>query len=65
MTHACSEDLRGRALARVDAGETIRASGRAPPIRPSCVSKWRQAEGAGGRAHTGSDRRAQEAGPVG
>ncbi|GEP01926.1 helix-turn-helix domain-containing protein [Methylobacterium haplocladii] len=37
-----SEDLRERALARYEAGETIRAIGEAFCISPSCVSKWRK-----------------------
>ena len=40
MTRPYSEDLRERALARFEAGETIRAIGVALGISPSCVSKW-------------------------
>ena len=40
MTRAYSEDLRERALARFEAGETIRTIGVALGISPSCVSKW-------------------------
>lgn len=40
MTRPYSEDLRERALARFEAGETIRAIGAALKISPSCVSKW-------------------------
>lgn len=42
MTRPYSEDLRQRALARSDAGETIREIGAALQISPSCVSKWRK-----------------------
>ncbi len=39
MTQPYSEDLRERALARAEAGETIRMIARALAISPSCVSK--------------------------
>jgi putative transposase len=42
MTRPYSEDLRERALARFEAGETIRSIGKALGISPSCVSKWRR-----------------------
>jgi len=42
MTRPYSEDLRERALARFEAGETIRSIGEALGISPSCVSKWRR-----------------------
>jgi transposase len=42
MTRAYSEDLRERALARSDAGETDRAIAEAFSIAPSCLSKWRK-----------------------
>lgn len=42
MTRPFSEDLRERALARADAGESIRSIGAALKISPSCVSKWRK-----------------------
>lgn len=42
MTRAYSEDLRERALARADRGETIRSIAAALEISPSCVSKWRK-----------------------
>ena len=35
-----SDDLRGRAVARAEAGETIREIAAALSISPSCVSKW-------------------------
>jgi transposase len=40
MTRPYSEDLRARAVARYEAGETIRSIGTALEISPSCVSKW-------------------------
>jgi putative transposase len=42
MTQPYSEDLRERALARAEAGETIRTIARALAISPSCVSKGRK-----------------------
>ena len=42
MTQPYSEDLRERALARAEAGETIRMIAQALAISPSCVSKWRK-----------------------
>jgi transposase len=42
MTQPYSEDLRERALARWDAGETDRAVAEALAISPSCLSKWRK-----------------------
>ena len=42
MTQAYSEDLRERALARSDVGETVRVIGAALGISPSCVSKWKK-----------------------
>jgi len=42
MTRPYSEDLRHRALARSDAGQTNKAIGEALLISPSCVSKWRK-----------------------
>jgi transposase len=40
MTAPYSLDLRQRALARKDAGETNREIARALRISPSCISKW-------------------------
>jgi transposase len=40
MTRPYSKDLRVRALARVERGETIRAVATAFEISPSCLSKW-------------------------
>jgi putative transposase len=42
MTRPYSEDLRERALARSEAGETDRAIAQALLIAPSCLSKWRK-----------------------
>jgi len=42
MTQPYSEDLRERALARADAGETVRAIAAALQISPSCISKWKK-----------------------
>jgi putative transposase len=41
MTRAYSEDLRERALALSDAGETDRVIAEMFSIAPSCLSKWR------------------------
>lgn len=40
MARAFSLDLRERAVARFEAGETIRSIGAALAIRPSCIPKW-------------------------
>src|SRR3954470_15834575 len=40
MTRPYSEDLRERAVARFEAGETTRSIAVALRISPSCVSKW-------------------------
>jgi len=40
MTRPYSEDLRVRAVARYEAGETTRAIAAGLQISPSCVSKW-------------------------
>ena len=60
MTAPYSVDLRERALARKEAGETNREIAAALRISPSCVSKWtkRKRERARG---PGSDRRLQPA----
>jgi putative transposase len=42
MTRPMSVDLRERALARSEAGETTRAIAAALSISPSCVSKWKK-----------------------
>ena len=41
MTRPYSEDIRERALARADAGETVRSIAEALQISPSCVTKWK------------------------
>jgi putative transposase len=41
MTRPYSEDVRERALARADAGETVRSIAEALRISPSCVTKWK------------------------
>ncbi len=41
MTRPYSEDIRERALARADAGETVRSIAEALEISPSCVTKWK------------------------
>lgn len=40
MTRPYSLDLRERAVARVEAGETIREVGEELGVSPSCVAKW-------------------------
>src|SRR5829696_2717194 len=40
MTRPYSEDLRERAVARHEGGETTRSIAAALRISPSCVSKW-------------------------
>jgi transposase len=42
MARPFSNDLRERAMARVEAGESIRTIAAALAISPSCVSKWRR-----------------------
>jgi len=42
MTNPYSEDLRERALARADAGETVRSIAEALVFSPSCISKWKK-----------------------
>jgi transposase len=41
MTQPYSLDLRERALARADAGESVRSIAAALRIAPSCISKWK------------------------
>lgn len=53
MSRPYSQDLRERALARSEAGETIRAIGAALAISPSCVSKWRKLKRETGRLAPG------------
>jgi transposase len=42
MTQPYSEDLRERALARADTGESVRQVAAALHISPSCISKWKK-----------------------
>jgi putative transposase len=42
MTQPYSEDLRERALARAEAGESVRSIAAALRISPSCISKWKK-----------------------
>jgi hypothetical protein len=41
MTRPYSEDIRERALAWADGGETVRSIAEALQISPSCVTKWK------------------------
>ena len=41
MTRPYSEDIRERALARADSGETVRSIAEELQISPSCVTKWK------------------------
>jgi transposase len=41
MTRPYSEDIRERALAWADAGETVRSIAEELQISPSCVTKWK------------------------
>src|SRR5947199_9674369 len=41
MTRPYSEDIRERALARADGGETVRSIAAGLRISPSCVTKWK------------------------
>jgi putative transposase len=42
MTRPLSMDIRSRAMARLDAGETVRAVAEALSVAPSSVVKWSQ-----------------------
>ncbi|MET0429488.1 MAG: helix-turn-helix domain-containing protein [Microvirga sp.] len=42
MTRSYADDLRARAVARYEAGESIRPIAAALQISPSLVSKWRR-----------------------
>jgi putative transposase len=53
MTRPYSEDLRERALARSDAGETDRVIAQALSIAPSCLPKWRKLRRATGALKPG------------
>jgi putative transposase len=53
MTKPLSMDIRKRAMARLDAGETVRAVADALSIAPSSVVKWSQRRRATGSAAPG------------
>ncbi|MCC6306487.1 MAG: transposase, partial [Rhodobacteraceae bacterium] len=53
MTIALSMDIRGRAMARLDAGETVRALAEALRIAPSGVVKWSERRRATGSVAPG------------
>ena len=64
MTRLYSEDIRERALARADAGETVRSIAKALQISPSCVTKWKNLRRETGGFAPGKLGGSQEAGPV-
>ena len=53
MMRALSMDIRTRAMARLDAGETVRAVAEALSVAPSSVVKWSQRRRATGSAAPG------------
>ena len=53
MTRALSMDIRERAMARIDAGETVREVAEALSVAPSSVVKWSQRRRATGSAAPG------------
>ena len=53
MTHPLSMDIRDRAMARLDAGETVRKAAGALSIAPSGVVTWSQRKRATGRSAPG------------
>lgn len=53
MTRALSMDIRTRAMARLDAGETVRAVAGALSVAPSSVVKWSQRRRKTGNAAPG------------
>ena len=53
MARALSMDLRDRAMARLDAGETVRAAAAALSVAPSSVVKWSQRRRGTGSAAPG------------
>ena len=53
MTRALSMDIRERAMARLDAGETVREVAEALSVAPSSVVKWSQRRRATGSAAPG------------
>lgn len=67
MTGPYSEDLRERALAQPDAGETDRIIAEALSISPSCLSKWRKLRretGARKPGKTNGDKKPTLSGPI-
>lgn len=53
MTKPLAMDIRDRAMARLDAGETVRRIAEAPSVAPSNVVKWPQRRRATGSAAPG------------
>lgn len=53
MARPCSRDLRDRAMARLDAGESVRTVAAALSMAPSSVVKWSQRRRATGSAAPG------------
>lgn len=53
MTKPLSMDIRDRAMARLDAGETVRTPATAASVSPSSVVKWSQRRRATGGAAPG------------
>ena len=53
MTKPLSMDIRDRAMARLDAGETVRAAAAALSVAPSSVAKWSLRRRATGSAAPG------------
>ena len=53
MTKPLSMEIRGRAMARLDAGETVRAVAEALSVAPSSVVKWSQRRRTTGSATPG------------
>ena len=65
MTRPYSEDLRERAVARFEAGETIRSIGKAFGVDPVLRAEMGEAAGADRFGCAGCDRRAQAAHALG
>ena len=65
MTRPYSQDLRERAVARFEAGETIRSIGKAFGVDPSCVPKMGEAAARDRFGCAGCDRGAQAAHALG
>src|SRR5207245_2866281 len=64
MTRPYSEDIRERALARADAGETVCSIAAALRISPSCVTKWKNLRRETGGLSPGKIGGHKEAGAV-